>query len=482
MTPTATLNPLSDFSDRLSPMVVKELRQGLRTRMFALVMLFLHGLLLIVTFINGANAQGVDTNWMLQGLSILCLCVIMPLRGFSAVADEIHRNTLDMLVLTRLSAVRIVFGKWLSIALQSLLIALSLMPYVVASYVYGGTDLIHELEMLGLKWLVGIVIASAVVCLSTQRQFGLRAAVVGLALIGPGIGSVALGFMWLRMGSAGPGMASSWPAAMSEGVTAFASILMAAWMIFAFLSLAATRIAPAASNLAVVKRPVHVGFILIIMMVSWLFKLPANIIFAAITTIGWFATLDAMVERENVVSSTLTPFYRRGLVGRLAALVLTNGWPSGLLFSLLLTLILSVAGWFAGDIEIASTVWLSVADVWLCATLLHLFIGRRVSDLLAPYIGIALFLTVVKMFVAVIAQLPIDVEALWLSVIFPGTVLSALEALKIKGSSSINVEEFRAVGLAVSCLWPICLGLMSAGASARARPLREEARYLATGS
>ena len=45
---SATVAGLQDFSDRLSPMVVKELRQGLRTRWFGGLMLVLHGLLVLI--------------------------------------------------------------------------------------------------------------------------------------------------------------------------------------------------------------------------------------------------------------------------------------------------------------------------------------------------------------------------------------------------------------------------------------------------
>jgi hypothetical protein len=479
MTSTVTLNPLSDFSDRLSPMVVKELRQGLRTRMFALLMLILHGLLILVTLISGVNDRGVDTSWMLQGLSILCLCIIMPLRGFSAVAGEMQRNTLDMLVLTRLSAVRIVFGKWISIVLQSLLVALSLMPYVVASYVYGGTDLVHELLMLGLKWLIGIVIAAAIVCLSTQRHFGLRAAVVGLALLFPAMGSLAFG-MAMMFGGSGT-MSSSWSVTAAGVMPTVWALFGAAWFIFAFLSLAATRIAPAGSNLAVVKRPVHVAVILVLMIAAWLTKMPGNFLFNAVAFVAWFATLDAMVERENMVPSTLTPFYRRGLLGRLAGWFLAPGWPNGMWYSLALTSAVTAAGLLMAGFDSAVLVWLAVADVWLCATVLHLLFSRRVVDLLAPYIAIALVMFLVKMFALMIVQASADEGALWLSMLFPSTALASLELLKARSvTTTLTFEQLRWLGLGLSCLWPLVLGIIALRALRKTRPLREEARRLAT--
>lgn len=148
---TTTLTPLTDFSDRLSPMVVKELRQGLRTRAFGSTMLLMHVMLILITLITGSAQNTDDTRWMLDGVATLVLCLIMPFRVSNALAEEVKLNTLDMLMLTRLSCSRIVFGKWASVALQSLLIAFSLMPYVVARYVFGGMDLVQELNMLALN-------------------------------------------------------------------------------------------------------------------------------------------------------------------------------------------------------------------------------------------------------------------------------------------------------------------------------------------
>ena len=47
---------LTDFPDRLSPMLVKELRQGLRTRSFVAVFMSLQAILAVVLLAAGAAA------------------------------------------------------------------------------------------------------------------------------------------------------------------------------------------------------------------------------------------------------------------------------------------------------------------------------------------------------------------------------------------------------------------------------------------
>ena len=274
---TTALTPLTDFSDRLSPMVVKELRQGLRTRAFGSTMLLMHVLLILITLITGSAQNTDDMRWMLDGLATLVLCLIMPFRVSNALLEEVKLNTLDMLVLTRLSCGRIVFGKWASVALQSLLIALSLMPYVVARYLFGGMDLVLELSVLALKWLIGIVVAALLVALSTIQQSWLRMIIIIVPMIFGGFGVV--GIMVAATMTGMPGLGSSVMGTAGLAMIAAVTVLSAAWAIFAFLSLAASRISSPAAPLAWLKRPVNFlafAIPLIISLVTrreeWLFR------------------------------------------------------------------------------------------------------------------------------------------------------------------------------------------------------------------
>ena len=74
--------------------------------------------------------------------------MVQPLRGISAVATEIKQNTIDLMVLTRLSAWRIVWGKWCAIMGQSALILLAILPYLILRYFFGGMQLFAEMALM----------------------------------------------------------------------------------------------------------------------------------------------------------------------------------------------------------------------------------------------------------------------------------------------------------------------------------------------
>ena len=112
------MNLPADFSDRLSPMLVKELRQGLRTNLFTAAFILLQVFMVLSLMIGAAfSGGGEDTSggffWMFITVTLLG---VMPVRGFSALHKENQINTMDLIQLTRLSAWRITWGKWLALA------------------------------------------------------------------------------------------------------------------------------------------------------------------------------------------------------------------------------------------------------------------------------------------------------------------------------------------------------------------------------
>ena len=105
---------LADTSDRLSPLVVKEVRQLVRGREFVLA--FSASLLVGLTVaglgaaaaLGGSNTSGRWTFALLMGgLALLGLAVV-PLGAFSALRHERLEQTLDLITLTSLSPRRIV--------------------------------------------------------------------------------------------------------------------------------------------------------------------------------------------------------------------------------------------------------------------------------------------------------------------------------------------------------------------------------------
>ncbi len=461
---------IMDFPDRLSPMVVKELRQGLRTRLFGGVLLTLHIMLVLLTLMSGgAENTAVVSGWF-DGIVTLVLCMIMPLRGFSAVADEIKSGTLDMLALTRLSAGRIIFGKWAAIASQSLLLMLSILPYVVARFVFGGLDLFGEIEALFYKWLAGVVIAAVIVALSTQRQFWLRAVVVFLPLMMTGCGAFSLIIM-SRMGGGMPSGTVFTFFTKSGGASSLLVVVaLAAWAIFFFLSLAATRIAPTASLLSVVKRSVHLVMMLSLLLLGWLTGAGADIGMIA-TGVLTLLMIDALTERVNEVPSVYAAFYQRGWLGRDVLWLLAPGWVTGLVYSALLVALVMVYVGLDGGVEEAKLVFVSAAGTWMIAVLVQLFSTRKSRDLLPPFIIFWLFVNVVIATLGRLLVMPMPMKGATAGLTW------ALPQLLPVGYASANAGDkayLLNLGVLAACIWPALLLIVAVFAWRHARAARQE--------
>ena len=100
----STLTPLRDFSDAISPMVVKELRHGLRTRFFTAALISFHALLLCILASGLAGVDGETLNGIFWFTTLVSLLGVLPFRGFAALTSENDGGTLDMLTLTSITS------------------------------------------------------------------------------------------------------------------------------------------------------------------------------------------------------------------------------------------------------------------------------------------------------------------------------------------------------------------------------------------
>jgi hypothetical protein len=460
----ASLTLLADFPDRLSPMVVKELRQGLRTRLFGGVLLALHTLMVLMTLMGGASSNTSEVRWLMDALMILILCVIFPLCGFSALAGEIKSNTMDMLVLTRLSAGRIVLGKWAAIVVQSLLVTISLAPYIVARYVYGGTDLAADLISLVMMWLASAVLTAGVVATSTQQQFWLRALLIAIPLLSISLGS--LGWMVARTYSGWFSMQGNWLHYVNR-------VASSAWLIFALLSFGASRIAPASSMLPVTKRVVNLAALFLLAALQWMTSDGANVSEACFMLVV-VASLDAMTDDLRNLPSIYLPFYRRGWWGRLTSWFFAPGWMHGFYYSLLLSGIAIGLTWGVQGGEAAAQIWLLSCCVWASVFFAQILAVARTGDYLsATFAGIC-----VLAFISVMASMIIGsstkYDLQWLHFLIPSNTLWQINSHP--GAKTMIVDWW--VGALINMIWPLLLSSLALLAFWRTRSARREARKL----
>jgi hypothetical protein len=350
-----------DFPGWLSPMLVKELRQGIQSGAFAWTFIGLQAVMFLVmaTALAGGVAAGRDaTAWTFWLPVAVAVAVVIPLRGLGAVASEKTGNNLDLVRLTHLSATRIVVGKWLAIVAQSALLATAALPYLVLRYFFGGVNVVADLVAFGWLLAAAMLVAAAAVAAST-RSVRERVGVVILLFF---FGNGALQAMFFSFGI---GAGIRFPPLVGLALVGLYIVI--------FLEHAASVIAPPAENHAGRKRIIGLAIA-----AAWvgaglfggrnLFWIVAGGTIVPLVAMA----VEALCERPSRLDSIHAPFARRGSLGGLAALVFTPGWATGLVFASVVAAacLAGVVAWTVRFIPNDAGEILAIA-VLLCATVVY---------------------------------------------------------------------------------------------------------------
>lgn len=329
-------NGLDEFSDRLSPMLVKELRQGLRARTFVVLFLAIQALLGIVLLsaVGSATPEraGQTVSAVIFFFFGMAVLIVQPLRGIGALHQEIKGNTIDLMVLTRLGAWRIVLGKWVAIVSQSALLLAAIAPYLILRYFFGRMNLFAELLLLALVFLGSAAFTAITVGLSAVSSIFIRGLVplVGAVYLAGGVSAVCFGggidevveFCALQEPKSG------W--ALLATLTAFAYFGWSA------LALGASMIAPVAENHGSARRVITLLAVAGVGGIGYFADFRREIVVALLAMLAVPTIAIALTEPLYLLPPICRPFVRRGPVGRLAGRFLYPGWPSGVLFTGLL--------------------------------------------------------------------------------------------------------------------------------------------------
>lgn len=159
----APLFRLDDWSDRLSPVVVREVRQAFKSRGFVVVF---HLLLFACWAVSlaGLALAGPGLEFGRPGMTFfavyfLACCfavgIVIPLQAFESVWAERRDGTLEMLTVTSLPTGRIVNGKFIAAMTKGWLVAAAVGPFVAFSALLPG------FSPLGVVWAAGMATAFA---------------------------------------------------------------------------------------------------------------------------------------------------------------------------------------------------------------------------------------------------------------------------------------------------------------------------------
>jgi len=383
-----------DFSDRLSPMLVKELRQGLKGYGFMLLFISMQAVLALYIFGAAFADSYDDTGHQISTVVFYLLCMVtliaQPLRGMSAVSSEIKENTIELMVMTRLSAWRIVFGKWISIVSQSALIIIAVAPYLIVRYFFGGMQLFPEIMVLVSIFILSASFTAITVGLSAMPSFIIR-----------GIVSAAIAITVYLACSNIFDTRSDYQdlldicgfATMMDTAAYFSILFSVIYLSWLALDFGASYIAPAAENRATPRRLIALAQILTIAGVFLL--MPARMMDILPVIIGLLAIpicIISLTEPAFLVPNISAAFLSRGFLARKTRYLLYPGWQSGIWYALVLFLITVGSVLFLPEHEHMSYITIiTITFSWLLFPLAFtkLFISKR-QNLFGCYVAVLL--------------------------------------------------------------------------------------------
>ena len=184
------------LSDRLDPMLVRCVRQDLRSKVFTGVfslLLLISAILSLVIAANAATATDQNARhgqYLFLGLGwcwSFALVVVQGIATHRLVAQERNDDTWDLVELTGLPPRRIIRGLLLASLTQSALYTAAMAPFLVMAYLLRGLDLLTiaasliAVPMLGVvAAVVGLLLACAI---PNRKARAAGGAIVGLALL-----------------------------------------------------------------------------------------------------------------------------------------------------------------------------------------------------------------------------------------------------------------------------------------------------------
>lgn len=412
--PTALLN---DFSDRLSPILVKELRQGLRQPTFVVLFLCLQVLLCIVVLVSVVSAPvgsqaGLRVGGVVSGfffvLLAIAIMVVQPLRGLAALATEIKADTLDLLLLTRLNSWRITFGKWLALVSQSALLVVAVFPYLILRYYLGGMQLFSELLALFTLFIASASLTGIAVGFSATASVVIRGLVaLGMLISLLTLPNLLFAVLFMRGGMGGRGSPFAITLSTSAEISIYAGfMLLLVFFGYYFLEMGATQIAPPSENRSTCKRLVGLATLGALL---WLLPNSSFILYISWLLAVSLLIVDALTERPEFTASVLRPFRRLGPMRHLFGMFLLPGWASGIFYAGLLGAITTVlcaknilTSYRTAD-EILAFWPLWFASLLFPATVVSLFL-RKAKNLFSAYIIVLLASLIVALVFFIIGQ------------------------------------------------------------------------------
>ena len=319
-------------------MLVKELRQGMRSPIFVWGLISMNLFLAGVVWLTMNAPEEMELHMAFFGGFCALVCGLLPLRAAGALHDELRGNTIDTLILTRLTGWRITLGKWVAVVAQQILATVTVLPYLIVRYFVGGVNLPMELLWLGIFLLIGMGSAAILTGLSWIKYFLFRAAImmgVTFIILGFCLGQIFTLFGFQRR-------------YLLEDMFVWENwlplaLVVVPWVYLGFftLDLGASKVGALVENRSLRRRVVGLAVVLFYGAAIWHGMLSASfptagsvVVSASLlgTVTVLMLALQALLERPLNLPVVVLPMVRRGLLGRLAGRFFYPGWPAGVCY------------------------------------------------------------------------------------------------------------------------------------------------------
>lgn len=159
----------------MNPILVKELRQSLRSRWFEIIFLWLCASLTLITAIGSAIDAPTGTTVLFWIAIATTFHLLLPLRTIISASEDHQLGNIELIRITGISAEKLVSQRITALFANTLVLASIVLPFVVLRYFIGGIDLLNELQYLALLTLgapvVGSVLFWIAVCGTIGRLF-----------------------------------------------------------------------------------------------------------------------------------------------------------------------------------------------------------------------------------------------------------------------------------------------------------------------
>ncbi|MBI4820135.1 MAG: hypothetical protein HY791_27920 [Deltaproteobacteria bacterium] len=289
-----------DGSDLFSPMLVKEVRQGLKANTFALMLTVIQVLFSSVFFVALIFDDSNDTRKMAGTGSyvlVLGLLLLMPMVALQAVSSEANGKTLELLRLTKMGPIEIVRGKWISVVTQTLLILSTSFPYLALRIFLGGFDVQREVYMLLLALMGSFALSAWAIFTSTFSASILRIS----AFLGPLCPAAVVGVEERAR--------LSWFVTQSSVALPVAASSSALLTLF-FLDAAASRLAPREGRRWVSRRVTAAAFLLLAIAAAGTDAAKWTAV-QSLVVASWLI-VESLAETPITTAAGLAPHVRRG--------------------------------------------------------------------------------------------------------------------------------------------------------------------------